>query len=137
MVRIHKSTYEQIYNHLKKCNESFKPKLSSYVNLKEYSEKIYKKAILLEYFENEKLVGLIAGYPLTESFYITNVSTDPDFSGRGIGKTLLEECEEFCEKSFINKIKLEVKPENKRAIEFYIKNGFEYRKEMIYEKRLW
>ena len=90
MVRIHKSTYEQIYNHLKKCNESFKPKLSSYVNLKEYSEKIYKKAILFEYFENEKLVGLIAGYPLTESFYITNVSTDPDFSGRGIGKTLLE-----------------------------------------------
>ncbi len=136
MKRIHKSTYEQVYNHLKKCNESFQPKLSSYVNIKEYSEKIFKNAILFEHFEKDELVGLIAGYKLTESFYITNVSTEPEYSGMGIGKALLDDCEEFCEKYFINAIKLEVKPENKRAIEFYIKNGFEYRNEMVYEKRL-
>ena len=133
------STYNQIYDHLIKCNKSFVPHLSSYVDIEAYSMKISTKAkCFISYCEHNEdmIIGLIAGYMNESSMFITNVSVDPDYTNQGIGKTLLDECESFCKSNNIDVIRLEVKPENEKAIQFYLKNNFNKKDEITYEKEL-
>ena len=80
------STKKQIENHLLICEKTFIPKLSAFVDIKDYSNKIFNKAVRFECFDEEKLVGLIAAYK-QEELYITNVSTDPNYIRRGIAGT--------------------------------------------------
>ena len=138
-----KSSLQDIENHLFRCNKNFVPKLESYVNISEYSKKIFEKAIRFECFKNSVLIGLMAAYK-KEKLYITNVSTDPNFLKKGIGSTLMDMGESFCKLNNLKYIQLEVGPQNKKAINFYKKRGFEIKsigleswgKEIRYEKKL-
>jgi len=131
-----KSTTKQIEDHLSKCEKTFTPKLSSYVDIKDYSNKVFNKAMRFECFDEEKLVGLIAGYK-GEKLYITNVSTDPDYTRRGIAGTLMKMSEDFCRLNNLRYIELEVNPQNQTAIAFYEKRGFKIKNSNHkYEKEL-
>ena len=117
--KIDTSTLEQIEEHLNECSKNFTPPLSSYVNIKEYSNKIYNKSTRLEVFEGDKLVGLIACYSNNEEYvWVTNVSTTTP--GKGVAEHLLKILFKNTHKS----IKLEVNKNNERAIKFYSKNKF-------------
>jgi ribosomal protein S18 acetylase RimI-like enzyme len=119
-------TSEQIKNHLMVCSNTFIPSLDSYVNINDYSKKIFEQAILFSKFDNDKLVGLVAVYDNSvEKFgWITNVSVDPNFTGRGIATELLNECEKYFEIKRYLHIFLEVFLDNKKAINLYTKQGF-------------
>ena len=65
------SSVDIIYDHLFNCRDLFIPNLDSYVNIKEYSQKLFDKSYRFEAFDNDKLVGLICLYP---NNFITNVS---------------------------------------------------------------
>lgn len=123
---MNKSTLAHIRNHLESCKNNFSPKLQSYVNLTEYSQKLFLGATLFERFEDNELVGLIAAYDnnLDKIGFITNVSVETKHQGSGMSKSLLNECIEY----YINKkydlINLEVFKQNKKAINFYIKHNF-------------
>ena len=97
-----------------------------------------KAKCFISYCEhNEDMItGLIAGYMNESSMFITNVSVDPDYTNQGIGKTLLDECESFSKSNNIDIIRLEGKPENEKAIQFYLKNNFNKKDEITYEKEL-
>jgi colanic acid/amylovoran biosynthesis protein len=118
----------EVYTHLKKCDESFKPALHTYLNIKDYSTKITNKALLFKkYDENSNLIGLIAIYdkkPVKHG-YLTNFSIDPMYTGKGVGSSLLDECIEYFKLLDYNLIRLEVFNVNDRAIRFYEKYGFE------------
>jgi len=129
-----KSNSNQIHNHLLKCDKSFLPKLSTYINIKEYSKKIFTKSIRFECFDGARLIGLIAAYK-GEKLYITNVSTDPDYAKEGIGTALMKMSEDYCKNNKLKIIELEVKVQNDRAISFYEEKGFKA-KCLTYEKRL-
>lgn len=119
-------TVDIIREHLIKCSNSFKPSLDSYVDISEYSKKIFEKSKLFTKFDGNKLVGLIAVYDnhLEKSGWITNVSVDPDYTKKGIaGKLLTDTLEFFKKKSYLN-IYLEVFLENEKAINLYFKYGF-------------
>ena len=118
------SKLDEIYQHLFDCSDSFVPKLSSYVNLDEYSSKIYQKSFRIEAFNNNKLVGLIAVYINTNSLYITNVSVLPDFQNLKIADKIMKKCIEKCQELSITKLILEVRKENIKALSFYNKRGF-------------
>ena len=119
---MNKSTFAQIRNHLERCKNEFIPKLQSYVNLTEYSQKIWLKAKRFERFGygGDELIGLIAAYDNNSDKmgFITNVSVEREYQGIGMSLSLLNECINY------NKINLEVYKSNKRAISFYEKNGF-------------
>lgn len=119
---------DEIYNHLLRCDTTFKPKLSSYVDIKEYSNKIVNNAVLFrKYDENNFLIGLIAIYD-NESIkegYLTNFSIDSNHIGKGVGSSLLEECVEYFKSLNYNLIRLEVFNVNDNALEFYKKRKFE------------
>lgn len=131
-----KSTLEQIENHLFQCESTFVPNLRGYTNIKEYSKKIFNKAVRFECLDGEKLIGLLAAYK-GERLYITNVSTDPDYTKRGIGGTLMNMSEDYCENNGLTIIELEVKVQNQKAIAFYEKRGFKNKDSSYkYEKEL-
>ena len=119
-------TLEQIKNHLITCSSCFVPSLDSYVNIDDYSKKIFEQAILFSKFDNDKLIGLVAAYDNpTEKFgWITNVSVDPNYSGKGIATELLNECKKYFEIKKYFSIFLEVFVNNERAIKLYTKQGF-------------
>ena len=120
------TTLENIQQHLNKCSSTFIPSLDSYVNIEEYSKKIYDKAIIFGEFDQNNLIGLVAAYdnPEEKFGWITNVSVDPDYSRKGIASELLNRCYKYFENKGYFHIFLEVFLDNEKAINLYIKQGF-------------
>jgi len=119
-------TLKHVQQHLIACSDTFVPNLSSYVNINEYSKKIFKQAVLFTKFDEDKLVGLVAAYDNpTEKFgWITNVSVDPNYSKKGIASELLNRCYKYFETKKYFNIFLEVFSDNEKAIKLYTKQGF-------------
>jgi ribosomal protein S18 acetylase RimI-like enzyme len=135
---VKKASLQEIKTHLEECSDSFFPPLSSYVNINDYSKKLYKLSSTFEAWENGKLVGLVATYmnDQKKEAYISNVSVLPDYQGKGISKTLLNRTiKEAKIKSYIS-IKLEVKQDNIKAITLYQKLGFEISRKHIFNNNL-
>jgi 2-polyprenyl-3-methyl-5-hydroxy-6-metoxy-1,4-benzoquinol methylase len=119
-------TLKHIQQHLTTCSNTFIPSLDSYVDINDYSKKIFEQATLFSKFDGAKLVGLVAAYDNpTEKFgWVTNVSVDPNYSRKGIASELLNECNKYFENKKYFNIFLEVSSDNKKAIKLYIKHGF-------------
>jgi ribosomal protein S18 acetylase RimI-like enzyme len=122
-----KATAKDVQQHLERCSEDFKPPLHSYVDICEYSEKIVNNAETFEVWYENKLVALVAVYlndPEKLNAYITNVSVEKKFQGKGLANILLD--------NIINKsialnfkfISLRVRSDNQRAIGIYSLKGF-------------
>ena len=117
----------EIYLHLLDCDKFFIPKLSERVNLSEYSEKIFKKAINFEAWDNERLIGLVAMYINEEDTlfgFITNVSIINVYKNRGIASNLLKKCIKYSKDINLNWISLKVDTKNVSAVNFYKKFNF-------------
>lgn len=115
--------------HLNACDDSFVPALSSRINITEYAQKIFDKAITFEAWNKSELVGLIATYfsqPETGIAFITNVSVCQNNKGKGIASQLLSNCIDYAIKTNYKEIKLEVNSKNTPAITFYKKHHFIY-----------
>ena len=122
---IDESSYEQILEHLNECSKNFIPELSSYVDISEYSKKIYNKSKRFEAYCQNKLIGLIAIYINKDDSFITNVSVSQNFTGKDISQNLLNNCKKFIKNlNHHHSIFLEVKLENFRAIKFYKRHSF-------------
>ena len=115
--------------HLMACDNSFIPLLSSRINIIDYAQKIYEKAITFEVWNKNELIGLIAAY-FTQSksgvAFITNVSVSKNYKGKGIASKLLSNCISYALNINYKEIKLEVNTENIPAITFYKKHHFSY-----------
>lgn len=131
--KINHSITADIRRHLKDVDKTFVPSLSSYINIDEYSEKIFKKSNRFEIWENKMLQGLIAVYynDLDDSVFATNVSISPKLQGQGWAKKLFDFLEHNLKKDNKKGIRLEVKKVNKIAISFYENLGFEIFSESI------
>lgn len=131
--QINISTKDQIFTHLKACDTLFVPNLSSYVDIESYSEKLFEKAVRIEYFKGNELLALLAFYVnFNNNFcFITNVSVDDKLKGKKIGNALLLHLDQYCIENNIKKIQLEVRKENNKAINFYKKHSFALLKENI------
>lgn len=123
---------EEIYSHLKECNENFIPPLEEKVNIMNYSKKIFENAITFEAWNEKILVGLIAAYlndTENKSAFITNVSTIKSYMGKGIAKELMKMCINYSKNYNFKEINLEVSSKNADALNLYLKYGFVKNKE--------
>ena len=116
------ATERMIYDHLIDNSNNFKPPLDSYVNISNYSKKIYLKSEKLELIIQKKLIGLLAYYIENDSIYITNLSISRDQIRKGLGSILLKKL--FRVNTNIKKFRLEVFNENRNALNFYLKHNF-------------
>tara|TARA_B100001175_G_scaffold173632_1_gene147409 strand:+ start:332 stop:1516 length:1185 start_codon:yes stop_codon:yes gene_type:complete len=126
---MNKATSLQVKEHLTRCKNLFQPPLDSYVDIEKYSKKLKSKSILFERFDsinNNKLIGLIAAYDNSDvkQGFISNLSIESEFFGTKLSSNILSECINYFKIRKYNSIILEVYKENKKAINFYTKNGF-------------
>ena len=76
------------------------------------------------YFLEEKLVGAIYVNRRDNIYYIDDIVVSASYQNKGIGTLLIEYIEQKAFKDDINRIELDVWSFNKKAIQFYEKNGF-------------
>lgn len=81
---------------------------------------------------DEKIVGYLAGSVLEEISYtietfaeLDNMCIDTNYRGYGIGSKLIDEFKKYCKNLGIENIKVTAYAQNKQAINFYMKNGFQ------------
>lgn len=117
---------QKILAFLEKIDASFQPKLSTKVDLLTYSKKINKLANVFFANWGSKDVGIVAFYmnPDSKKTFITVIGVLPKYQGKGIGKFLLDQVQEYSSKEGMCCIELEVNKINTSAISFYRKNGF-------------
>jgi ribosomal protein S18 acetylase RimI-like enzyme len=124
---VNKSTLIQVKSHLFECSDSFIPKLSTYVDVEGYSEKIFLNATRIEAFHQDELIGLIAVYINKEQSlsFISNVSVIPNLCGKGLAVRLFSNATDIIKSLNIDIIKLKVDKNNRKAIALYEKLGFQ------------
>ena len=125
--KINSGTFPDILDHLRKCQDTFIPPLGNSVDINKYAEKIIDLAVRFEAWDQNTLIGLLAAYfndEINKHGFITNVSVEKEYNGRGIAKTLLQNCLEFGRKGKFRKIYLKVNKSNLKAITLYEQLGF-------------
>lgn len=121
------ATREDIHAHLAACDDQFLPRLSSRVNLRDYSSKLFERACTFEAWHNLSLAGLVVAYfqdPVDRSGFISSVSVLRDFSGSGLASSLVDRCTEKARKLELRELRLEVASANFPAIRLYRKFNF-------------
>lgn len=125
--KIKNASIIDLCNHLTRASESFEPPLDSYVNIEEYSKKLYENAVTFEAWNGDLLIGLAAAYcnNLSERIcFLTNLSVEKSFQGIGIANSLTKQVIDYAKTGCFNKIMLEAKKNNKKVINFYKSNNF-------------
>jgi ribosomal protein S18 acetylase RimI-like enzyme len=127
--RINTASYEEILNHMERCDNDYSPPLSSKVDLCSYANKIHSYAVSFEAWDKDVnlLVGMINAYlnnTTTHTGFITNVSVLSNYRGMGIASALLVMCLKYAETKAFTSIELEVSPNIAPAIKLYSKAGF-------------
>lgn len=117
----------QIAEHLLCCDVDFVPTLSERVEIRDYAQKIARKATRFEAWSNGTLVGLVAAYcndPETRIAHITSVSVMMVWTGKGIAASLIDQCVAHAKSAGMQQISLDVAAGNMPAIKLYEKSGF-------------
>lgn len=115
----------QLLEHLQACDASFVPPLSSRVDLAAYAAKLHARARRVEFWDAERLVGLVALYADNATGFISNVSVLPEAQGRGLAGQLLKATLDLGRELKLQGIALEVHADNAAALALYRRQGFE------------
>jgi len=119
------SKLTDIQEHLESCDNNFIPPLSSKINIKDYSKKLFQHAERYEAWDRHLLIGLVAMYVSPKNTgFITNVSLLKDYQGAGIANKLVTNCINSAVEKKIGLIELEVNLNNYVALNLYSKLGF-------------
>ena len=122
-----RSSPNEVLEHLKACDNTFTPPLSTRVNLNAYALKIWENAYRFEAWEADQLAGLVAAYcnaPDKRVAFITSVSVIPSCIGMGVASQLMAHCIHTLQHQSFKHLQLEVATTNLPAIKLYQKFGF-------------
>ena len=118
----------RIKKYLDEVNLQF-PNELNISNISEYAEKLNQNAEI--YFlvnSDNKDIGMCAIYTNdyeNKIIYISSISIKKEYLSKGLGQVLLDHIFTLKDKYNMEYIKLEVKKNNTKAINFYKKNGFQ------------
>ena len=120
-------TEKQIEKFLLEVDKEFPVPLSSKVDLKEFSKKLFEKATVITETKDNKIVSMIAGY--TENTennlaYISILATNKDYRGQGFAGKLLDKFIAVCKQKGLNGVHLYAVRTNENALAVYNKRGF-------------
>lgn len=127
---INRSSPYDICLHLLNVDILFVPRLSDYVDIPTYSEKLANYAERVEVWCDDKLVGLLAYYKSPDKIFISNVSLELPYQGLGLAKQLFNYLFDTASLSSIERIELKVNVKNIRATKFYFNLGFRIESEL-------
>ena len=80
--------------------------------------------------DNDKIIGYMTcwinrrlPWLAYKTMEIGNLYVDKDYRGEGIGTELINKAKELCKKNDTKYLKIDVSADNKKAVDFYKKNG--------------
>jgi diamine N-acetyltransferase len=98
----------------------------------EYFKNAIQNDIVYVAIKEDLIVGYLAGSICDKNSYVTvnfveldNMFVLEDYRKYGIGTMLFETFKDYCINNGINNIKVTASSKNLKAIQFYLKNGFE------------
>lgn len=120
------STERDIREHLGACDAHFVPPLRERVDIDEYARKLAERALTIEAWHDEVLVGLVAAYVSAsgDACFVSNVSVLPEFQGRGIASALLANLERHPACANARSVQLEVSKDSVDGVRLYERVGF-------------
>ncbi len=124
---LNKATEKDILAHFNTCDENFLKNLKEKVDLQQYSKKLFEKSTRFEAWQDNKLIGLVAGYfndQKNAASFISNVSVSKDKLNKGIASSLIKNAIEYGRDMSFKILELEVLSSNNAAIKLYEKFGF-------------
>lgn len=99
---------------------------------KEYFEDLIKNHYVVVAKVNQEVVGYLAGsinekgsYEEVQYGELNNMFVKERYRSYGIGRKLVDDFKNYCKAQGINNIKVVASFKNKKAIDFYHKNGFD------------
>jgi len=113
--------------HLRRCDAEFNPPLSQRLDIAEYAAKLAAKAVNMEAWGGDELVGLVSAYcndPQGVVAYVSNVSVQPDHARRGLAAALLTRLVDHARGLGLRRVDLEVHPRSLGAVHLYTRTGF-------------
>jgi len=72
-----------------------------------------------------RIAGFLSAYKVGRLAYIDTIAVHYDYRGRGAGSLLLEEAEKRLKNRGADRVTLSVKKENTRALDFYLRRGYQ------------
>lgn len=126
-IRFNTASPEAIASHLQDCDDRFIPRLSARVDLRSYAQKLSSFSERIEAWSARGLEGLMAVY-LNQAEgslgFISSMSVNDKFSGRGLGSELMNAGCSLARKKGFRGLQLEVSQADLPAQAFYRKHGF-------------
>lgn len=122
-----KLSIEEIERFLILNDNNLFEKLSTRVNIHEYSKKLYENALHFTLYKHENLVGFSPCYfnnEEKESAYISALIIRKSYQGLGLEEKLLGYIKEFSKHNKFNQILVSFHCRNSQSVEFYKNNSF-------------
>lgn len=116
-----------ILDHLRACDAEFIPSLTSRLSLELYASKIAARAMRIEAWADDNLIGLAALYCNEcpeQAAFLTSISVLRSWQGKGLGHQLLHLGLARARDAGCTALRLEVDPRNTSALHLYARNGF-------------
>ena len=104
-------------------------KIENKAHLCPWTEKNFLDCLNAEYTcrvakNNDEIIGFSVLTMAAEEAHLLNICVDPDYQNMGIGQLLLSDAIVQLQQKNTSMFFLEVRPSNQKAINLYLKNGF-------------
>lgn len=112
---------------LQEIDGDFEPRLSSTVDIAEYSRKLYKNATIFSVHDSGRLIAMHAVYcnnTVDKIAYGTMLAVSKSHRIYGLGPNLIKATIDYLKKKSFKTFKLEIYKTNPRVITFYKLLGF-------------
>jgi len=133
--RFTKNDATEVYNLLECAEEVHVGGLTYSEKAVQGWESIRSHDIILVGEVEGKIVGFVASKlndPEPDSAYIDLIVVKPEYRGKGIGKKLLEQCILSLKKRGVFFVHLHVRTGFPRTVNFWKKNGFEKKEQLVW-----
>lgn len=81
--------------------------------------------------EQEKIIAVVIGAFDGRRGYVHHLAVDPKYQKKGYGKDIMDDLIERFRKKGVHKIHLFIQKENKQVLDFYSRQGWEIRDDLI------
>ncbi len=81
--------------------------------------------------EEENVVAVVIGAFDGRRGYVHHLAVDPDYQKRGYGKAIIDDLIERFRRKKVHKVHLFIEKHNKKVVDFYSKQGWEIRDDLI------
>lgn len=122
-----KNRIHDVHSFLHSVDKCFPIPLSQKTDLYELSEKLLEKGRVFVACEDNNIIGIVGEYANDEKSkkaYISVVAVLPEYSGKGIATTLIDNAMDYAKSNGMEKIFLYTHKTNEGAIHMYKKLGF-------------